>query len=290
MATKPLTPPTPADVKQVILDESDFAHEMRVGQVYTTILKGHNSANASEPRMERPLHSGCYRDYATNKMRQFDYQCEIIGDFDSPNQKKVFLAVECKNIPETCPLVIFCVRRTEPTYYTYVESNRANSVVRRVDMPNWIYNEPFVGKKCARIKWRDDGFTIDSQAGEKEVFERYAQALSSAFDLARRSCSFARATHKEVISSLILPLIVLPDRSLWRVDHDGAGSIVGEPVLVEQCSYFVDWRFNAGELAHLNQNDFAFTHVQFLTLQGFGAFVAKFSRSRAFWQTIFPPP
>src|ERR1039458_7765445 len=87
-------PISPSDIKNVVLKEDDFGHEMRVGKV----IRGVSNINAQ--------HGGTYIDSVSGKPRQFDFRCSFQKDSAELN-----LAVECKNLNTSAPLVVRGTKR-----------------------------------------------------------------------------------------------------------------------------------------------------------------------------------
>jgi hypothetical protein len=83
---------TPTDVKQVILHDDDFGHEMRVGYVFGT-----QSQHITNLEYKiAPKHGGTYTDLHSGKPREFDYRFQIRNRYDK--SQCLLLAVECKNL------------------------------------------------------------------------------------------------------------------------------------------------------------------------------------------------
>ena len=99
---------TTTDIRNVITKEDDFGHEMRVGHVI-----------ANHP-MIKVQHGGTYTDSVTQKPRQFDYRCWIRKE-----NACLALAVECKNLGSSLPLVVCGRRRPEDeAFHDLIESRQ----------------------------------------------------------------------------------------------------------------------------------------------------------------------
>jgi len=179
----------PTDVKNVILEEDDFGYEMRVGKVFADVAANTNKGHLTSPRIETPQHGGTYTDSVTGKPRQFDYRCQIsisnaLGDL----QKTVILAVECKNLHRSSPLVVCGRPRTaEEAYHVFIKSEKdgAGGVfvsTSKVDATASLYRQSeFVGKSLVRLKEKNGKLEKDSEA---DIYDRWSQALASSVDLA----------------------------------------------------------------------------------------------------------
>lgn len=120
---------TAADLTDYLNCESDFAFEIRVMKE----LK----------KVGDVLHGGTYMDAITGKSREFDMRVTI------PNERRVIrLAVECKNLKTTSPLLVSCLPRRnyeafqhiavsiDLAYYTFPDADQGEMAC--------LANEPFV--------------------------------------------------------------------------------------------------------------------------------------------------
>ena len=218
--TKPL-PPAPitlVDVKEFVANAADFAFEMRALQELTAIGI-------------KCQHSGTYQDSATSKTRQFD----IRGEARDGNTV-LHLAIECKNVRNTAPLLIHATTRTsaEAFHEVLVTADHlpASTQSYRLNAGQSLYmpRAP-VGKATDQIARRAGGGFNSSDA---DVFDKITQALASAEDLVARSIRMATPRQWAVV----VPLLVLPDGCLWRVDYDANGK-AGEPRQVNASTLYI---------------------------------------------------
>src|SRR3989442_1029387 len=101
-------PISPCDIRNVVTKEDDFGHEMRVGHVIRDC-----------PAIE-VQHGGTYTDSVTKKPRQFDYRCSLRKEIAT-----LMLAVECKNLSASVPLVVCGIkRRQDEAFHDVIESRR----------------------------------------------------------------------------------------------------------------------------------------------------------------------
>jgi len=123
-----------------------------------------------------------------------------------------------------------------------------------------------VGKSSAQVgKAQQDNTTVASDA---EVFEKWSQALASAHDLADEAAA-AGERQNQLLVSLVLPILLVPDETLWRVDYSPNGTRSSDPAQVNRCSFFVGRNYIAGEIPR--QTDLTISHLEFLTLSGLAA-------------------
>ena len=126
------------------------------------------------------------------------------------------------------------------------ELNLAPNMTRRFQGPLSIYpvGDP-VGKSSEQIARTDDGKF--EPRGDKEVYERWAQALSSANDLIH-SCTLDGEEIGATAFSVAIPMLVVPDGTLWTILFDESGDLVQSPQPVNRCSYYVarSYRYRNG--------------------------------------------
>jgi hypothetical protein len=264
---------TAEDIKKVVLDEDDFGHEMRVGGILTSVK--YPEIQYEQTYVLRPDHGGTYKDQVTGKTRQFDYRCQI--DRGRDRSKKNLLAAECKNLNPDFPLVV-CgrPRTTEESYHVFITQDDGKSLIGKVDGFNSLYKpDEFVGKSLLRLKLKDRKICAD---GDSEIYDRWSQALASSHDLALGAV-LNRPPAKTF--TFVMPLVVVPDNSLWIVSYNNEGSIRGNPMQVEQCEFYVDQKLPVGL-------PFVLTHIHFVTLKGLSQMLSGFVAARArIWDTIF---
>jgi hypothetical protein len=269
----------PTDVKQVILNDDDFGHEMRVGHIF---------GNASQHITNReykiaPKHGGTYTDLHTGKPREFDYRFQVRNRYDQ--SQCVLLAVECKNLHKNSPLVICGRSRTnEEAYHALIESSRTGPLsVTKIKTGSFYPPGDFVGKSLVRLK--EDSSKQLKSVSESDIYDKWSQALASSVELAERACFLSQdSKYPEKVCSMVMPVVVVPDELLWTVNYDQAGQISQDPDIVEECVYFVDRKFRVDGL---NSSHFILTHIHFVTLKGFKNLLARlFDSSGNYWNDI----
>jgi hypothetical protein len=262
-----------SDIKDVVLKEDDFGHEMRVGNILNNVK--YPQMRFDEIYVLCPSHGGTYTDQVTQKTRQFDYRCQIVKGLD--RLQNVLLAIECKNLNPDLPLVICGRPRTnEESYHVFIRrGDDGKSESRNVDGFNSFYKpDGFVGKSLLRLKKRDNKVCAD---GDSEIYDRWSQALASSYDLA-----YGAVYNKPAPKSLafVMPLVVVPDNSLWTVSYKEDGSLNEEPTQVAQCEFYVDQKLLIGL-------PFVITHIHFVTLTGLSEMLSAFVINHRKWDTIF---
>ena len=273
---------SPSELRQVIEREDDFRHELHVGRV----LRSYLSAAVQ--------HGGTYTDPVTAKPRQFDYRFLF-----SKKNERLSLAVECKNISPIAPLIICGTTRSQnESFHDLVESRQGaftedgltfsglSSLTWRVKVANAFYPEGhFVGRSLLRIQ--ADKKT-SARSGESEIYDKWAQALSSAVELASSATILAKHLSVEQTLSAVLPVVVVPDEMLWRAVYNNNGAMTSDPERIDDCAFFVRREIEiGGEKGTPFYQKFIFSHVHFFTIQGLQRFLVNISSDDTNWTSLF---
>ena len=283
-------PITPSDIQTLVLKEDDFGHEMRVGKIIRDV-----------PNI-RVEHGGTYTDPVSGKPRQFDFRCAVLKE-----SAELHLAVECKNLDSSAPIVMCGAnRQNNEAVHDLIES-RLNSVspgkqkhvifvdgmsstTFRASQDDAFYSpKSFVGKSILRIKPNPNRsqlasapFVSDSDA---DIYDKWSQALSSSVELAELACGAAGRHHVPKFYTAILPVVVVPDDSLWTVYYEDSGVLLKQPQPASTCELFVgreitvtrDWM----------PHQFTFSHIHFFTLAGFRVFLTSLTSDDVTWGKLF---
>lgn len=278
-------PITKKDLNEFLKDYSDFGFELHV--LNALIRDGF----ACE-------HSGTYDDPVTQKPRQFDIRA-------TRRFGKYFLrlAVECKNLNDSCPLLISCVPRAaeesfheisysvnpdthafeQPsTPYTLASLPRSRSV--RLRKAQSIYSVgAAVGKSCDQVGRAASG---EISAGSSDVYEKWAQALSSAHDLTYLACSDGDERTLSFAMAFVIPIVVVPNDRLWMALFDSGGAVSSEPAQVDRCSYYVARSYVHQSIA--GGEELTLSHLEFVTVRGLHAFTASLCENEGAVRRTFP--
>jgi hypothetical protein len=293
----------PADIREAIEGEDDFRHEMRVGHILRNLHTPTITYDHAPVVCEPPEHGATYTDPITRKPRQFDYRYRMWREV-SPTHDSwqcVLLAVECKNLNPSFPLVVSGRERTEEeAYHTYIESVRDGGgkgmsysfFARKTGRESRIYAAgDFVGKQLSRLKPskdRNGKQKLDVDTGQQsDIYERWSQAVASSQELATNARSFAKVYSVDKYCSFIMPVVVVPDESLWKVTYDATGTFQGDPVQTNDIRYFVATPFRED-----NSNSppwFILTNIHFVTMTGFKKLLSTLvGNSEGMWDKMFP--
>lgn len=280
---------TQSDVESFLSTESDFSFEMRVTNLFSEIC-------------DEASHGGTYTDPVTQKPRQFDIRARI-----SEAGCHLRIAAECKNLKGHFPLVvsrlprerseayhdIVCYRKKRPEEVSPFSSGldvdsiieAKNSPVRykilRINSRNLVYPEKsFVGKSTTQISKNEHGSFTSNDA---EVYEKWAQAISSSHDLLGFSGNDPELARRGVSLTIIMPALIIPDSTLWVVNYDLTGKMVNQPELLERCSIYIGKNISGGS-AGLH---YSLSHLEVFTFSGLEKFLRTF-RSDGVIEEWFP--
>ena len=292
-----------SDIQKIVDTEDDFGHEMRVGAAIRAI-----------PSFDTQ-HSGTYTDRVTGKPRQFDYRCSLTKETNAfeiqipangctgtetgapvHTARRLVLAVECKNLKPSFPLIICGTDREKGEAFQdlIVSIGRSatlprrgagtpgpGSVICRAACEQSFYSASgFVGKSLLRLKPESNKSAVAVAGPDSDIYERWAQAISSAVEMADASQKCARA--EQLVWSAVFPVVVLSDNSLWKVAYDGEGK-ASKVEQVDQCEYYVGYGVPS------IPGTFMFSHIHFFTLRAFGSFLSKMAVNENAWDTLFNP-
>lgn len=256
---------TAEQIKGVVAADDDFGHEMRVGNLLNTLNYGIRDVTIGDP-----VHGEAYEDPKLQKTRQFDFRCQLVA-----GRQNISLAVECKNLNPDLPLVICGRARTDRESCHSVISHETVVVkTSKVRGSSSIYKpHDFVGKSVLRLKTKERKLCSE---GDSEIYDRWAQALASSHDLV------LDAARKPNSITFIMPMVVVPNGSLWTVCYNGNGDIEGEPKQVNQCEFHVAHKIGVYNTFYL------VTHIHFLTLDGLKETITKLAIwDNPIWGKIF---
>jgi hypothetical protein len=272
-------PITSEDIKDWLDSQSDFSLEMRV----LSQLK----------RLDfYAEHGGTYSDPVTGKPRQFDIRC-----LKRDGKYAIKLAIECKALTPQFPLVIQRVLRTEQESYHevfFAHEPQGNipgifddSDVLRTKFPSSLYpvNE-FVGKSSTQIGKKDSKKGKQLFAKDSEIYDKWAQAISSMSDLVTESSEQREKLELSESLTVILPVLVVSDDSLWCVDYDSSGCRTSEPLHYDDIEFYI-----GKEIAGDDKicPSYIASHLKILTLTGFCKYTEMIVNDKLFWNKVFPP-
>jgi hypothetical protein len=295
-------PISAADIKSIVAAEDDFGHEMRVGAAIQKI-------GCIELQ-----HGGTYTDTVTGKPRQFDYRCMLAkggtpalrleipakgsareGTLTHLNEAtRMVLTVECKNLNPSFPLVVCGRSRQEGEAFNdlilstgQVDAALAqrSRTIRAKCKQSYYREGDFVGKSFVRLKPESPKSSKAIAAPDTDIYEKWAQALSSAVELAETACYCAQP--RQSVASAVVPAVVVPDESLWQATYRADGTMESDPKQVGQCEYFVGRQIQLRGPS--GNHSFIFSHIHFFTITAFNSFLSKMAINDRAWESLFAP-
>ena len=293
-----------SEILSLMQREDDFGHEVRVGAAIRAV-----------PGFA-VQHSGTYMDPVTGKPRQFDYRCwltkrdrhfritfpthgaagkETCEAVDQTS--RLTLTVECKNLDSCFPLVVCGISRVgDEAYHELVRSIGPTLVAgkpygenaescRSYQGDRFYQQHDFVGKSLLRLKAKDSKSNQPVAAPDADVYEKWAQALSSAVDLV--GAAFGHPGCGEVVWTAVLPVVVVPNDSLWKVAYNSEGNVHSNPQHTEHCEFYIGHQLRLGKFP--DDHVFTLSHIHFFTLTGFASFLSKMASDDSQWERLFDP-
>jgi len=276
---------TPNEIREIIATEDDFGHEMRVGRV----LRGYLGSQT--------LQGGTYADPISGKARQFDFRWRYqSGEFG------LALAVECKNVNPDSPVLISGRKRTESeAFHELVESRKggrfrtnkrdifldvsAARAIRRISGNRSVYSpEAFVGKSLIQLKKKEGKY---SRTRDTEIYEKWSQALASAVDLVAEAGRNATVGTNQHVFAFVIPVVVLPDDTLWKVEYDINGKIIEDPQPAKEVEFFVGHKARASGEPGDSSDPYVYSHLHFVTFTGFASLLLRITRDEEWRQWAF---
>ncbi|MDO8031924.1 hypothetical protein O3297_00720 [Janthinobacterium sp. SUN128] len=253
---RPNEPITKADLEKFIATQHDFALEL---YVYNLTRKlGFETA-----------HAGSYTDQITGKTRQFD----VRANRSCGREFHVHFAIECKSLQPSFPLLISQIPRLpaesyisilHSSYISFGPPRVASSPrIERLDGFKSLYPpNDYVGKASTQVGINGKAFI----SNDSEIFEKWGQAISSASDL------IANAIWLEHRKSIIIPVLVVPDDTLWAANYAEDGSPDGGPTQVNEVKFFI------GDVKKFDNPVFSYpiSHLHIVTKLGLSKLLERF--------------
>lgn len=271
---------TADDLRTYLETESDFAFEIRV-------IKELRKAG-------EVLHGGTYMDAVTGKPRQFDIRVTI-----SREVSMIRMAVECKNLKKAAPLLVSCLPREadeavhcvamsiDLDHRTFAGSGRGQvrtrfgtQTVQTLPLKaehGAMYRpgEP-VGKTLAQIVRDKQGKILGN---DSEIYSKWSQALSSSDDLVAQCVTDGESKRDHYCFSTVVPVLVVPDGTLWRCAFDLDGNRTAEPEEVSRVPYYVGKESSYGKLVAA-EGVFVISHLEIVTLSGLSELLKELNKHK----------
>lgn len=272
-------PITDRDIEDYLHTRSDFDLELFV---YRTLQEHGCPAT----------HGGTYVDPVSQKARQYDIRA--IWELHKGHAKlpicRLALAIECKNLSSDAPLLVSRVPRPpEDAYHELMHSwqrQNARDKMARIlnpEGPSALYRpgDPTAKRTAQVCRLTGGGFKDD----DRDPYEKWSQALASAADLIRDSV--AAASDSQQALSLILPVLVVSDGTLWAADYSQDGTRNGLAHPIDGVELFVNREYAWEIMALPEARLYRISHLHIYTRTGFATFVKDFSRPGRLRERMF---
>lgn len=255
---------TKEDLEEFIATQDDFALEL---YAYTLARKlGFN-----------PTHAGSYIDPRTGKARQFDVQAsKAFGE-----NFHIYFAIECKALRPSFPLLVSQIPRIPAESFLHIvrtigRGKKGITVLspRAADLTGgaslYAMSE-FVGKALSQVGFDDKG---KLRSSDSEVFDKWGQAIASSSQLINRAAALNDLAEDPIQNSVVLPILVVPDGTLWTVNYHGSDKH-DEPVQTQEAQYFI------GSTQTIDASPpatFILSHLHIVTKTGLEALLQRFTK------------
>lgn len=221
-----------------------------------------------------PTHAGSYVDPSTGKARQFDVQASrACGE-----NFHIHFAIECKALRPSFPLLVSQIPRIRAESFLHIMSSRGSgkdgmSIYPQThiltDGASLYPLSEFVGKALSQVGFNGEG---KLHSKDSEVFEKWGQAIASSNQLIKRAASLNRSMQKPLQNSAVLPVLVVPDGTLWVVNYSGLGDRT-EPAQAQEAKYFIGSTQTIDEGQSVT---FILSHLHIVTKTGLEKLLLRF--------------
>jgi hypothetical protein len=224
-------------------------------------------------------HAGSYTDRLTGKTRQFD----VRASRSCGQNLHVNIAIECKCLRPSFPLLISQIPRLAVESFQDVLQSRGKmkngrlyigpGTSRRNGVCSLYPPNQYVGKALAQVGLNEAGGYVSN---DYEVFEKWGQAIASANGLIRQAGTFGYSMDSPSQGSIILPVLVVPDGTLWVVNYAENGSHQDGPSQSDEVKFFI------GDAQTFDPNSaavFTISHLHVVTKSGLDRLLRRFADS-----------
>ena len=266
-----------SDLQHYLDSHDDFALEMQVRRQ----VAAHGLEYA---------HGGSFEDPLTRSIRRYDLRaCWERADC------RVDLAIECRHLRPHYPLLVSRIpRRHSESYHQLVCSINLEpgpfsplsvspcevfSLTPVSGGSIYLPDAP-VGKAFTQAGIRHDGQPVGGDAG---VRDKWSTAIGSLAELAGNAAWYRDKTDGLHFLTSLIPLLVVPDATLWAVDYDADGRQLGPAQPLDEVEAFVGKDF-----WKVGGNNYSVSHLHLCTVSGLEQFLTRLTSDDAFWQRLFP--
>jgi hypothetical protein len=244
------------DLNAFVAQDSSFAFEM---SVLSELIRLRFKCD----------HSGTYEDPITNKVRQFDIRATLERGDKGGRLGCLVLAVECKMLNPGFPLLVSLSPRTRPEAFVdvVVKGYAGMEVVEFTRTQAYMPREP-VGRKIDQVGKREDGSLFSD---DEETFQKVQQAINSSASLVQNALTGGT---RDALS-VVLPVLVVPQGTLWTVRYEADGAVVGSPEPCDRASVILAHRWRV-ETPLRPAPSYRLSHLEILTAGHIGQIIDCF--------------
>ncbi len=265
-----------ADIADYLAKRDDFSLELYVYNLAKRI-----GLNAT--------HGGSYVDQVSGKKRQYDIRASC-----SKDSFRIDFAIECKSLRTSNPLLLSRIARSsDESFHQFIFSHKPrkiNYVIHPAGLPqdvatvsgaNSLYPPgELVGKSTAQVGKNSEGEFLSSDG---EVYDKWSQALASANDLVIKAVNRYKESPGGVCCTLILPVLVVSDETLWVADYSDDGELLADPQKVDEAQLYVGHEYCQPRLV-----TYVASHLHVCTKSGILKLFERAVHGEAFYERVFP--
>ena len=181
--------------------------------------------------------------------------------------------------------MVICGRKraTKEAYHDIVVSHQGRqSTTDRVKRGLQYREDQFVEKSVLRPETLSTA-NPKARSNDNEIYGKWSQAIASAHDLLVEA-----AVVERWLFTVVVPLVVLPDNTLWSAVYDADGNLESDPSLVDSCTFYVGHPSLSANDGHHQVQPATLSHIHFLTQAGFAEFLATFDSGKVDWDYWIP--
>lgn len=153
--------------------------------------------------------------------------------------------------------------------------------VRQLRSAPYPPGEP-VGKVMCQVgRAKGGGFS----ATDEKMFDKYQQAMASSADLIAEAAVEHRPRKATNMFTAVLPVLVIPDGTLWVARYSSRGSIERDPEQVREVSFYLGRKYSIPLLEHT----FTITHLHIMTKTAVTDLLRQVGQPRpgGIWESLF---
>ena len=139
-----------------------------------------------------------------------------------------------------------------------------------------------MGKSTTQVGRDKNG---EFTSGDGEVYDKWSQAVASAFDMVSDSDEDFKKNDHKIALSIIIPVIVLNEGALWVADYSADGVQSNDPKKVDSCEMYLGKTLWTGPMRKVEYN---ISPLHILTLLKFEGYLDRLMVNDNYWNLLFP--